>query len=101
MVLRIFSVFVLFVLVFSLSSAQIYRDTTFVAVSSADVGCQENGCLVACVSSSVLSLNDSRVSNRELVIGGVLKNLERTGGNFPYNPSDVIRSVINFLRAVF
>lgn len=45
----------------SFAFAQVVRDETFVPVSSALIGYPENGCVIACVTGMLVSLNDSRI----------------------------------------
>ncbi|MEK6894032.1 MAG: hypothetical protein AABX10_01055 [Nanoarchaeota archaeon] len=94
-----FSVFLVASLVVAQPASEIVRDETFVPVSSAFVGCRDNGCFVASMTSMLASLNDTQIgTNTTAILSELNVTLVRyNGGNYPFPTYVVVEAAVNFL----
>ncbi|MBS3083457.1 hypothetical protein J4423_01490 [Candidatus Pacearchaeota archaeon] len=81
---------------FTMVSAQIVRDDTFVPVSSAFVGSHDAGCGLACMTSMIASLNDSEIGTNVLEIYQGLE-AELPLHPHPFTTYELTNAVLNFL----
>jgi hypothetical protein len=85
----------------SFSSAQVYSDPNFVPFSSAEAGSVELGCMAACMTSMLASLNDSVVgTNTTRIFNELNASMRRHSSDYPYHTYIIIQAAVSFISSL-
>ena len=91
-------ILLLFVLFIQVVDAQVVRDETFIPVSAEFCESAEDGCLAACMTSMLASLNDPRIGTDPAeIFNGLKVGMKKYSDAYPYPTQVIINSAISFL----
>lgn len=95
---------VLFVSLFlvSFTSAQeVYGDPNFIPFSSEQAGSIEFGCMAACMTSMLASLNDSAIgTNTTRIFNELNSSMKRYSSDYPYHTYIIIEAAMSFISSL-
>ncbi|MGV8131315.1 MAG: hypothetical protein ACP5N7_04420 [Candidatus Pacearchaeota archaeon] len=99
---KLFLVLFLGLFLVSFTSAQeVYGDPNFIPFSSEQAGSVEFGCMAACMTSMLASLNDSAIGTNTTRIFSELNSTMRLhSSDYPYHTYVIINAAVRFLSSL-
>ncbi len=83
------------------SAQEVYGDPNFIPFSSAEAGSEEFGCMAACMTSMLASLNDTAIgTNTTRIFNELNSTMRRHSSDYPYHTYVIINAAVRFISSL-